>query len=127
MGWGDPASCGTGWHGFSHRQTSRDLSASPRPCAVQKQPIASLGTRLLDGSPLCQDLGLHARGRPRHLRAIYYLDVCFAAWTRWLEAWLSVAVSGLAVRHRGPARAVLGLVQACCSQKAPQFAVSWLP
>ncbi|CAN0239362.1 unnamed protein product [Scytosiphon promiscuus] len=41
---------------------------------------------------------------------------------RWLEAWLSVAVSGLAVRHRGPARAVLGLIQACCSQrKIPQF------
>lgn len=35
-----------------------------------------------------------------------------------------MAVSGLAVRHRGPARAVLGLIQACCSQrKSPQFTV----
>ncbi|CBJ31044.1 expressed unknown protein [Ectocarpus siliculosus] len=45
---------------------------------------------------------------------------------RWLEAWLSVAVSGLAVRHRGPARAVLGLIQACCSQrKSPQFTATF--
>ena len=37
-----------------------------------------------------------------------------------------MAVSGLAVRHRGPARAVLGLIQACCAQKkSPQFTVSW--
>lgn len=44
---------------------------------------------------------------------------------RWLQAWLSVAICCLAVRHRGPARAVLGLIRACCEQsKDPSFTVS---
>eukprot|EP00904_Undaria_pinnatifida_P009295 jgi/Undpi1/5496/HiC_scaffold_2.g00775.m1 len=45
---------------------------------------------------------------------------------RWLEAWLSVAVSRLAVRQKGPAAAVLGLVQACCAQRRdPAFAAAF--
>lgn len=44
---------------------------------------------------------------------------------RWLEAWLDLAVSGMTVRHRGPARAVLNLIQACCAQRSdPTFTVT---